>query len=162
MARIDRSEIMDKLKEGLRLNPALDKIPNELASKIVPVFEVSEKKILKSVNASSADSASTLLHATRIGVRTFIKSLNLQVSKDVVSDSTFSFITGIPKSQSAAKTLIYVRHEPLTAASNLSNYQEYDFDGFELQPNTSILFGTNSATASIDISAVMVYYEIEE
>ncbi|GAG57384.1 unnamed protein product, partial [marine sediment metagenome] len=45
MAVIQNSAVIQKLIDELELSPALDKIPTELAEKILPVFQVNSEQL---------------------------------------------------------------------------------------------------------------------
>jgi len=58
MARVNNSDVVENVTDGLLLDSAVDKVPNESADKIVPVFISNEDAI--SVNTSGVDPTLTL------------------------------------------------------------------------------------------------------
>ena len=55
MARVNKQEIIKRLIEQLRLDPARDKVPTQLAEKILPVVNVSERGEYKVIHDNTAN-----------------------------------------------------------------------------------------------------------
>lgn len=155
-ATIYNAAIIKTLIDKCKLQPSKDVVPQELAEKVLPVVEVSPERKIHIAREASADSASEILHTCHASKKTFLINCQLSVSKDVLSDSTNSFIDLIPVG--AARLIVLEhRYEPLTvgaffAHSSLSL-------PMELEKGSTILLKNTSGGASIDLSGVVYYYE---
>lgn len=152
----NNTEVSKKIRDGLKINQATENVPQRVADSIVPVFEVSPQRLIKIAREASADAASVTLHTTHATKRTFLINCQISVSKDVLSDSTNSFIDLIPLGDQRLIVLEH-RYEPLTvgqffAHSSLSM-------PMELEKGTTVLLKNTSGGASIDLSGVIYYYE---
>lgn len=57
MARINKQEVLQEMQEGLRLDTAREKTPQELAEKVLPVYKVNPKgRFISIVDATLNDS----------------------------------------------------------------------------------------------------------
>ena len=96
MANINNSQLSKELIDGAKIQTSFDKIPTQLADKVVPVMEVNPKmlrrcNLVKSQFASNSTSGT--IFATPTDKDTFIVACCLSVIKDVTSTSAFSTIT---------------------------------------------------------------------
>lgn len=89
MANIFNSELFKQLQESARLQ-IRDKLPTQLADKVVPVMEVNPKILYNNSNSfsnASTSSGTLLLGTTTTASRDFyITAFNLSFSKDVACD----------------------------------------------------------------------------
>jgi len=159
MAEISQSAVIEKLIKGLGLQTGKDKIPTEILDKIQPVFNAEPDKIIKIKNITLADTASGTIHTTSSTRRTFVVGVYLSVSKDAVNDATYSQITGADV-LGTTRTFIRKQYEPTTAG-------QFDTQiclpyGVEMKKGTNISLTNSAATASIDTSAIVYYYEVDE
>lgn len=94
MATIQNSAIIQKLIDELELYPALDKVPTELADKILPVFQVNSEEIslktptanvVKSLNKWAVNSVAGDIYTTPATGKFFLTNvwINPSVSTDL-------------------------------------------------------------------------------
>lgn len=79
MALVSKREVIQKIIEGLRLDPGKDRIPNEIMDKIVPTFNVNEVpsvNIVRSASVTTTGQAVTLF-ATPTDKDFFLTSVSL-------------------------------------------------------------------------------------
>ena len=158
MAKINNPLIIKKLIDEAKINTSLEKVPDQLAEKIIPTLNVNPEKIIQTKNTSTADTASATIYTTSLTKDTFLIGGQITLSKDVVSDATFSQITITPFSDSG-KVLLILRYEPLTAGQFSETISLTH--PLKLERGSSIIILNNSATASIDIVGTIFFYEVE-
>jgi len=159
MAKINAGDVIQKLIRGLGLSPTADKVPTEVAEKVLPVFNVNPDPEVETKTGVASDTTSGTISTTSTTKRTFITSVVLSIAKDVHSTSLFSDLRAFPKGKSIS-SLILLRYEPLTAG-NIHDTLTFT-PAIELEKGTAISVRNSTATASIDTHGVISYYEIEE
>lgn len=159
MVDIQSKEVIDKIADELKIQPA-EAIPRKLNDSIQPTYNVNPRKVIKVINGGASDSVSTQIFATNSKKITYITAISMSVSKDVVSPSIVSGVSGTPFGE-ASKTLLNVRYEPLTAMSGVGAYINFGETGLRMANGSSIIMTNSSATASIDARATIVYYELD-
>lgn len=91
MAQIYSSDLTKELRDGAKIQIAIDKIPNELAEKVVPVMEVNPRlvKIARIVKGSVASNAvSTTIYTTPSDQDFYLTSATLCWTKDATATTT--------------------------------------------------------------------------
>lgn len=159
MSIIYNEEIMKKILRETRLQQLRDKIPNELADKILPTLNVNPDKSIKITNALSSDATSANIKILSTTKDTYIVGVELAVSKDAVSDSLQVAIRGEVFGLSPFN-LTTMRLEPTTAAQNLNSYRVFPFP-IKMKKGSTISLTSSTATASIDLMATLFYYEVD-
>jgi len=91
MTQIYNSDLTKELTEGAKIQVSRDRVPNQLADKVVPVMEVNPKllrrvKIVKNVQAANATSATVFTTPTDRDF--YLTGYCLSVIKDATSTST--------------------------------------------------------------------------
>lgn len=160
MATIHNTSLIRGLIDAAKLQLSIDRVPTELAEKIVPVLVTgqSEKEIIIT-RTNAIDVTSALSFKTDAKKDTYIVGIGLTLSKDVVSDSTFSAVE-ITFANGITTNLNQIRYEPLEQNQFTENiFFKYPI---KLQRNTNVNVVNSSATASIDTTATIYYYEVEE
>ena len=154
----NNTAISERLRNGLKIQQAIESIPTRVAESIVPVFDVEPIKKIQIRWAVFADAGSgTLLTASAVK-RTFVTSILLSISKDVNATSIYSNITATPVANNLrAEKLVSIAYEPLTAGSFFI-LQTFPFP-IELQKGSNILYISSTAVASLDAHATITYYE---
>lgn len=160
MAKIHNSDTIKRILDDAGIQTSRDSVPQELASKVVPVLISNPKYQLKTAFVLRPDDALETILSTSATKRTFLMAMHLCVSKDASSDSTDCRIAGTPKGDKE-KTLLQLTLEPTTAGQGLQTSLVLPIP-LEMKKGTSISMVNNSATASIDISAIIYYYEVED
>lgn len=156
---IQSKEVIDKISDELKLQPSLD-IPREIAKQIQLSYNVNPFQMIRVKTADASDDTNQTIHTCHATKKTFFVGANLSVAKDVVSDSIRSNIRITPASTNVSIQFLRIRYEPLTAASNLAQ-QSFLFFPIELVKGSIIQVENQSATASIDASGVIFFYETD-
>lgn len=160
MATIYNSRTTEELVRGAGIQTSRDRVPNQIADKVVPVMEVNPKllKYVKNVATATATDSSTQTIMTTSSINeTYITGVILTVSKDASSNSISSRIittvNGVNNSP-----LAYIRYEP-TTAGQFNQIHSYN-PPILVDKNATISVTNSSATASIDTTGVIYYYEV--
>ena len=155
----NNTAVSERLRNGLKINQATEEVPTRVAESIVPVFEVSPKPSVKSVYIIVSDSsANSVIHTCHATKKTFLLGGSLTVSKSALSDSIQSDLIMNPVNCLASRSVIQLRYEPLTALSNINQGFYFPF-AIELRKGSQISMQHGSATASIDGTGIIFYYE---
>ena len=161
MAKIERSEVLKALQEGLRLDVAREKTPIEVADKILAVFNVNPERLIQRAGVDSSDTAATTIFTTHATKRTYIVAIHLTTAKSVGSTSLFSEIRGFVFGDSSnARVLFKQRYEPITAGQ-FTNSLDLSHP-IRMEKGKAVQVIASTAIASIDISALIYFYEVEE
>jgi len=158
MVDIQAKEIIDKIFEELKIQPAL-KLPTKIGDKINLVYSVNPQRDMQVKSAQAVDTAvAGGIHTTSLVKDTYFVGGFLSVSKDVVSNSILTELIVTPKGK-AATSFIRLRYEPLTAG---------DFQHSIILPHPILLergsavqIQHNSGTASIDGTGIAYFYEVD-
>ncbi len=154
-------EVVDKMSEELKIQPAL-LLPKKIVDSIQPVYVVNpvpgHSATAQIKSATISDLTLGVIHTTHIKKETFLVGAILSISKDVVSNSLFASIKITPIG-STSLPVIRIRFEPITAGEHT---QTINFPvPIKLERGTTIEIENQSATASIDISASVNFYEVD-
>lgn len=166
MATIYNSDLAKELVQGAKLQQNKDRIPNELAEKVVPVMEVNPKLLRRAVVL-----ASSIGKATTVSAATFLNAANQFPNKNI-------FITGIDfcNSQSAASdnTAAYLqifvdgiqRTIPLLRKTTTTALEAYHkeivfSDPLKMDMNTSITY-TLAFTVGASVSDWIIYGYVDD
>lgn len=161
MANINNSQLSKELVEGAKIQTSFDKIPTQLADKVVPVMEVNPKafricNICKRSEASNATTAT--VYVTPADKDFFISDSILSVIKDVTSTSVLSFITCVIDGQTVSiNTIAGITLTPQAQQSNMSYNKPIKVDR-----GTNIVLNNNAAVANIRSSACIIGYTTEQ
>ena len=151
MATIQNQAIIQKLVDELELYPALDKVPTELAEKILPVFQVNtqeiitkdpEANVVASATTGGGTGANTIYSVPATG-KFFLTNVFLQGAGG--GAGTNDDVTITPKDQVAVEIIDMYR--PVgQIVLNLKN-------PIELEPSSLIVLNNNS-TANVNAGIV--------
>lgn len=158
MVDIQAKEVIDKISEDLKIQPALQ-IPRAIGDKIQLVYGVNPERLVQAISDVASDSTAGTILTTHATKDTFLVGIDLSVSKDIVSDSIFTDVRGFPFGLTTAVNLISLRYEPLTAGAHHKNIAFTK--PILLARNTTLRIVNNTATASIDASATVFLYEVD-
>ena len=157
-AKINNSKLIQSIIKQAKLQLSVDKVPSELAEKVIPVLNVNPDRDIQVVGAGADDAATATLMTTHAIKETFLIGLSLTVSKDIVSTSISSTINATP-SQSVAKNLLRLGYEPLTAGEHVLNIT-FPIP-IKLEKGTTIVVTNSTAVASINAHAIAYFYEVD-
>ena len=157
MATINNAQLIKNLIDTAKINISAERVPSQLAEKIVPVLEVKPQPQIKLSALTLSDATTGTMFTTHATKRTFVIAAAISTTKDAISNAHFSGI-GVNAFGKSALLLVGIQFEPLTAQSNLSQVISLPFP-IELEKNTIVNVYNSSATASIDTQGVVYYYE---
>lgn len=159
MATINNPELIKSIIDKAKINTSIDRVPSVLAEKVVPVMEIASIKKIKVMEAAASDATTAGFFTTTAAKEIWIVGVLLSITKDAVADSTHSSILATPKESNIPVTLIKIRYEPTTAGEH---YKSIMFPNPILIKAGTLISVTNSAaTASIDTSGIIYFYETE-
>lgn len=160
MATIYNSELTAELIQAGKLQVARDKIPSEIAEKVVPVIDVNPKhaRICNLVKRQSiVNSASGIIYSVPSSKKTFICGYSLSVIKDVTSTSDRSKINCyLPSGEAitiAEITGITLTPQEQTITATIN-------PPLELQPGTNIDLTNSTNVANINTSGIIWGFEV--
>lgn len=160
MAKIENREVLKRIERECFLHPAAEAIPNQLGNAIVPVIVANPEQEIKIVSERRADDAYQVIFTANTKKRTFIDALHLAVTKDAFNNSTYANISVTPKGQ-AAQAAINILLEPTTAAQGLNSNISFKTP-IEIEKGSIVTLNSDAATASIDISTIVYYHEVND
>jgi hypothetical protein len=162
MVQINNPDVIKNLIKAAKIQlEEVGKVPNQLAEKIIAVLNINTapEKLVKFKSVTISDSTSLLIHTTHATRDTYLVGFQLSVSKDAVSDSTYTTINIIPFGE-VSTSLIRFNYEPITAGE-FNEFKTFEFP-IKLEKNTHIFVVNHTATASIDTAALIMFYEVED
>lgn len=159
MAKIYNSELTKELTIGARIQTSVDRIPNELADKVVPVMEVNPR-LLKFINivktAECFDSTTTTIYTTPADKEFYLCAFNINVTK---SDAASSQKSAINAYVNGALTIL-VRIETLNGVQDSGALSVSLPFPLKIDKNTAITVTNTNATSSIQSCASIYGYEV--
>jgi len=156
MATNNNVSIAKRIRDLFKLQQAVEEVPTQVAGSILPVVDVSPSHTIFSARGDAQDSATGTIFSTSATKRTFIIGCHITTAKDVVSPSTNTLIDFTSKDGST-DVLIITRYEPVTAGSFFSSISFPE--PIEIEKDTAIVLRNSSATASIDSTGIIFFYE---
>lgn len=157
MAQINNQQVTKGLADNADIQIARDKIPNELAEKIVPTFETNPK-LLRRINivaSASANNAVTgTIYTTPIDKDFFLTSIDLSMIKDVTSTSIYTDVE--IKINGQTKTILYINGFTLTV-QNISKIISFPIP-IKLDRNSTITVNNNTNVANISSYCTITGY----
>jgi len=160
MATIYNSDLSKELQEGGRLS-VRDKMPNELADKVVPVMEVNPK-VLRRINWNFAGAAtnatSTSLGTISSTKDTYIVAASMSLSKDVTAVTTFVRLNAVMEN---GQTVVLCPIGCLTLTAETHDMAVSFPFPIKLKKGTSITVTASSATGNFNVFASAVGYEVD-
>ncbi len=160
MANIRNLQILKTFSNFFKLK-ASDSFGDVVGRMIVPVVNTPIPPAqIRQAGATESDGTSATIITTSLTADTFLVAMNLTVAKDVNSTSIISNISGTVQGQSGSAFLT-LRYEPLTVASGLISNLALPFP-LLLARGTTVTVTNSNGTASIDTTARIYFYEIED
>lgn len=165
MAKIYNSDCTNELARNAGIQQNVDKVPNELAEKIVPTFETNPEILRKTnwfaeIHRAVSTGASSTLKTCATGKRTFITNIYLYVLKDAACDKATGeiAITLTPKGKAA----IIIAQVPLITLTAQESNVVLSIPPMELEPGSNIVLGAFSYAAGVAANGCNAFgYEID-
>ena len=158
MAKIYNSELFRELTQGGKIQTSIDRIPSELAEKVVPVMEVNPK-LLKELNiiknTEAFNTTSATIYTTPSDKDFYLTGYALSVTKDAGSTSQKSWISCTIN----GATTIIVRIETINGQIDSGNLSHTFLYPIKIDKNTTITVNNSTAVASIQANATIYGYE---
>lgn len=95
MATIHNSELSQELQDAAKIQVSRDKIPSEIAEKVIPVVEVNPRltrKITHVLAGTNSVGGNTLIYTVPTGKRFLIQACNLSYIKDAAATAALYWI----------------------------------------------------------------------
>jgi len=115
MARINKTDVIQRAVNDLALSSSVDKIPNETLDKIQLTYPLTPKFSNRIATLTSSATGSGAIFTTSATKETYICGINIAVTSDATADSTSSSLTVVI--DGVAKTPIRINKQTLTAGS---------------------------------------------
>lgn len=157
MVEIQSKEIIDKISDELKIQPSLQ-IPRELLKGIQLVYQVNPSHLIKIKQDILSDASSKTIFTTSNVKNTYVIGTVLSISKDVLSQSIVSRISSVPFGEPSLNLNI-IRYEPLTVGSFTNSISHSN--PILLEKGSVVGIINSNATASIDTSAIIFFYETD-
>jgi len=122
MARINRSDVIQKAVNDLGISATTDKVPNETLDKVQLVYELNKQfsDFVVTGNTSSTGTLTISLPTISSGSRIFITNLDVHYIKDATCDQATG-VQGVgisPITNSVSKNVIQIASITLTAQND--------------------------------------------
>lgn len=157
MAQINSSDHIQRMVSSLRLS-SWEKIPAELADKVLPVFFINFPHQIYFKNTTAANSTTTTIHTCSTTMDTYICGCSLSVIKDVTSTSTGSSINATPYGQATAIQLI--RIASLTTTVQNDTLSQTFFQPIRLARGSTITVTNTTNVANVSATGCIHFYEV--
>lgn len=160
-AKIYNSDCTKDLAQNAGIQQMTDKVPDELAEKIVPTFETNplllrRNNILGIVERQATAASASVIFASPAGKKTFITGIEIYMIKDAACDKASGhFSLNAAVKGSAAQNILKVPVLTLTAQSETA-ILSLAFP-LEIEPLTSITLNSFSFAAGNCINGAVVY-----
>lgn len=160
MATIYNSDLSKEILEGARVQLSRDKIPSEIAEKVVPVMEVNPKLLRRCdfIETNSSTTSGTLTITTLPTDKDiFITGFNVNLIKDVANDGATGYLVlTVTQADFGAKGLI--RIPIITATAQSFSLSETLREPIKLARGSTItLTGTFTAGVMVRTASIFGY-----
>lgn len=158
MVEIQSKEVIDKMSEDLKIQPALA-LPRMLGNAIIPVFDAGPRKACNIIkNSTVSDAVLGTLYTTPSDKDFYLNSVSLSVTKDAGNTSIASYIELTDVFGNVTKCIV-LRYEPSTAGSH---HDSICFPmPIKLKKGTTISIKNTASTASIDTNATITGFTVD-
>lgn len=159
MAKIYNSDCTKGLAQNAGIQQSAEKVPNELAEKIVPTFETNPKLLRNSSGlyggSSQASGTMNISNVAIAGKRTFLTYVQACYVKDAANDRATGIISVgcTPKGKGPTDMIIF---PIITLTAQEGNQIAVLNPPLELEPNTNITF-TGTYAAGVMSRGLSVY-----
>lgn len=156
MPAIRNPSLLKRFTDFLRLKTG-DMLDGQVTGLIVPVINIPvDNREIKSESATASDALSATIFTTNAERDTYLIGFDLSIAKSALAPSTNSQIQATPFGE-ALKAIARINYEPLTAGDHRGNVMLPV--PMKLARNSTIAVLNTSATASIDATAIIYFYE---
>lgn len=160
MATIYNSELSKELQQGAKLQ-IRDKMPSELADKVVPVMETNPKLLRRAQQLGTMSRGTTTTSLTiftpQAGKETYITGLNISNTQNAACDNV---LLSIVAAQGTSQLILYKRNkETLTAQSF---FDHIDFvPAIKIDNGTNVTFSGAFTAGTCQTDAAIFGYQID-
>jgi hypothetical protein len=156
MAEIYNSSLSKEIIEGGKLQLSRDRIPTQLAEKVVPVMEVNPK-LLRRIDfisqGTKSGNGSGIVFTSDSKKRTFITNLIWSFVSDAVCENTFFGINFAIKGGILADRIVI----PKLTLTSINNCIPLNFNfPLEIEPGSAIYLTNDTATLGTAISRLTI------
>ena len=161
MPKINNSEIIKNIIDDAKINVQVEKVPTQLAEKVVPVLIVKSapERAMQIKSNNAFDSTSATIHTCSTTRDTYLCAVHMTISKDASSTGEYSNIAITPFGQPAV-SVILMRYRTLIAGEFQDSFN-FSTQPIKLEKGSLIQVKNAGATASIDTSGTIFFYEVE-
>lgn len=160
MATIHNTDLSKELKEGAKLQQLRDRIPSELADKVVPVMEVNPKLLRRAniVRRSTASNATVAtIYTTPSDKDFYLTGVAIAIIKDATSTSASSYISITIDGASQ----IFVHIPELTLTAQTGQMALSLPTPIKVDRGTAITINNSTNVANISATGTIVGYTVE-
>lgn len=120
MAKIYNSDVTKEIANNAGIATSLEKVPNELAEKVVPTFEANPMVVKPCTICRNLNTSNTIIYTVPTGKTFYLTSCSLSYTKTAASTATDSSIR--ITQDGVSRWVLAIRHTPATAeTASLSN-----------------------------------------
>ncbi len=156
MAKIYNSDVTKGLADSAGIQINTDKIPNELAEKIVPTFETNPEQLRKTtivVHNTGTNATATTIYTTPANQDFYLTGYDLSLSKTAAAASARGYLMFTTNGVSRR---IYIQGEATTALQ--AGTRGFLNHPIKIDRSTNIQIGLPVAEATISMSATIFGY----
>jgi len=163
MATIYNSNLSKELIDGAKIQTSFDKVPDQIAEKVVPVMEVNPKLLKLSlpfpVSGALSNALSATLYTTSSIKDTYLTGATMSMIKDATSTATDMRFYFTEATTGQTRLIFRITGLSLTADSK---FCAIDFNKpMKVARGTNIMVTSNTADANISIKGTLFGYEEE-
>lgn len=158
MAKIYNSDLTKGLAKNAGIQQNTDKIPNELAEKVVPTCETNPELLRKITivrDITITDSSSGTIYTTPTNQDFYLTDVQMDGFKSAAAGTTEFYIT--VTINGATKKIISMHHPTTTAINNLHAEKSFLLP-IKLDRNTNITLNSNNATTFNRVIGIICGY----
>lgn len=162
--KIYNSDITKQIVNQIKASTARDKIPDEIADKVIPTINVSPFQTKTSkpfpISGSLSNATSVTLYTCHATKATYLTGAFLSYIKDATATSTDISIKIIDDESNLSNSLIKIRSITLTA-QNGTAFWNSPFP-IKLKKGSTITLTSDTNVANIIASGTLMGFEIDE
>lgn len=160
MATIYNSEHIKKIINELKLAPSREKMPTELADKILPVYNINNPFQIKSKSNTNSNSTSATIHTTSTTADTYLISCDLSMIKDVTATSLRSALAAFPFEDNAVSDILVITGLTLVAQNGQVS-KSFPIP-FKLARGTNITLVNSTNVANVRCAGTIQFFEVPD
>lgn len=126
MATINNSDTIKRILNDAKIQTSIDDVPNQLASKVVPVLIANPERIVNVIkNYNKANTGASTMYTTPTDKDFYLTDVWLSGSADVLYDGTSARITAIAEGAVAVDVLSH-KNQTLTIFQNVFHNRPFN------------------------------------